>query len=68
MGNFYQGRNCQSAATSSAKRKLRMATPFDVTAKDEAAGGKSYQPNQRTNSWRVRSYHMNFQKIATDNA
>jgi hypothetical protein len=27
-----------------------MATPFDVTAKDEAAGGKSYQPNQRTKS------------------
>ena len=30
-----------------------MATPFDVTAKDEASGGKSHQPNQRTNSGMV---------------
>jgi hypothetical protein len=27
-----------------------MATPFDVMANDEASGGKSHEPNQRTKS------------------
>src|SRR5260370_19463950 len=53
LGIIYQGSSCQNAATSSAKRTMRMATPFDVTANDEASGGKSHQPNQRTNSGMV---------------
>ncbi len=32
---------------------MRMAAPFALTANDEASGGKSHQPNQRTKSGMV---------------
>jgi hypothetical protein len=66
--DFLPGQELAKRGDFKREKTTRMATPFDVTAKDEASAGKSHQPNQRTNSWRVRSYHMNFQKIATDNA
>src|SRR5882757_7283454 len=48
--SIHQGSSRQSAATSSAKRRTRTATPFDVARQVELSAGKSHQPNQRTNS------------------